>query len=237
MQGSSGHSTNAEYVVSYFVFVKNFVAGENGISTELSLYPVHLIPDKTGNLPPSALVPFCSYQGEDSILGQSMAQLDNLTVCDKFKPTVLEDQLCYSLDVQKMVKNSAKSGKANGLFLLLDPNPYQPNVPKGTSQGSKEEQSQKFTKVFIHTLAQYATMGGGSYMMSALKKMTATESFKQLPDHQKKCAVHNREECQTKKYLVSLHKKCNCMPWGLLSFQNQEQVSCCRQRGWLLRFS
>lgn len=31
---------------------------------ELSLHPVHLIRDLQGNLPPSALVPFCFYQGD-----------------------------------------------------------------------------------------------------------------------------------------------------------------------------
>ena len=69
---------------------------------ELSLHPVHLTPDKEGNLPPSALVPFCSYQRNSSLLGQERPELDNLTICDKFKTTILDGQLCYSLDIAKL---------------------------------------------------------------------------------------------------------------------------------------
>ena len=45
--------------------------------------------------------------------------------------------------------------------------------------------------------------------------MTGTKSFEQLPDHQKKCLVHIREECQTQKYLDHVQKECKCIPWSL----------------------
>ena len=50
-----------------------------------------------------------------------------MTVCDKFHPTILEGQLCHTLDLKKHIgiEHPTKSGKPNGLFLLLDPNPYQ----------------------------------------------------------------------------------------------------------------
>ena len=57
----------------------------------LSLHPIHLIPDKKGQLPPSALVPFCSYQGESNMLGQKRPVLDNLTICDKFDKLTLKE--------------------------------------------------------------------------------------------------------------------------------------------------
>ena len=86
------------------------------MSQGLSLHPVHLTPDEEGKLPPSALVPFCSYQGDDDLLGQERPELDNLIICDKFKPTILEGQLCYSLDIVKLGEKGTKSGKNNGLF-------------------------------------------------------------------------------------------------------------------------
>ena len=97
------------------------------VSRELSLHPVHLTPDKGGNLPPSALIPYCSYQGENSLLGKELPELNNLTVCGKFHRTILEGQVCHTLDLEKLNKRKhpTKSGKSNGLFLLLDPNPYQ----------------------------------------------------------------------------------------------------------------
>ena len=189
---------------------------------ELSLHPVHLTPDEEGNLPPSALVPFCSYQGNNDLLGHERPELDNLTICDKFRPTILEGQRCYSLDIAKLVEKPTKSGKTNGLFLLLDPNPYQQNNTETNVKGlNKGDQS---FKLHIHTLAQYSTFGPGSYGMSSLKRMTGTESFQQLPDHQKKCLVHNREECQTRKYLDQVQRECNCSPWALQTNLSINQV-------------
>ena len=103
--------------------------------------------------------------------------MDNLTVCDKFQPTILESQLCYTLDSALMKGYSTKSGKTNGLVLFLDPNPYHLNY-KGKNAGGFKVSGQKF-KVFIQTLAQLTTFGSGSYGMSTLKKMTGTESFEQ----------------------------------------------------------
>ena len=137
-----------------------------------------------------------------------------MTVCDKFQPTILEGQLCYTLDIAKYVGHPTESGKLNGLRLLLDPNPYQ--------IADKHAGGQTF-KVFIDTLAQHTTFGAGSYGMSDLKKMTGTTSFEQLPDHQKKCLIHNREECQTQKYLEHVQKECSCVPWALQTKQVKRQ--------------
>lgn len=192
------------------------------ISPKLSLHPVHLIPDKEGNIPPSALIPFCSYQGDFSLLGHQLPELGNITTCDKFEPRVLDGQLCYTLDVTMLAKKQTRSGKTNGLFILLDPNPYSFDAPE-TSREDSTTKHQSF-KVFIHTLAQHTSIGPGSYGMTALKKMTHTKSFEHLPGHQKKCLVHNREECQTKTYLDQVENDCKCIPWALVTRQKRNQV-------------
>ena len=190
----------------------------NNVSKELSLHPVHLTPDKEGNLSPSALVPFCSYQGNSSLLGKDLPELHNMTVCDKFQPTILEGQHCYTLDIAKLEQlPPSKSGKSNGLFLLLDPYPYQIDKRDDNARRTKTE-DQKF-KVYIHTLAKYTTFGQGTYAMSSLKKMTGTESFKELPDEQKECKIHNSEDCQTQEYLDQVQQKCRCIPWSLKTTQ------------------
>ena len=104
----------------------------------------------------------------------------------------------------------------------MDPYPYQLNTSEKNVMGSRTG-DQSF-KVFIHTLAQYTTFGPGSCGLSALKRMTGTESFKQLPNHQKKCVVHNREECQTEKYKDQVQRECNCSPWALQTDQDKNQV-------------
>ena len=208
--------------IGNFFIIKSFhlfssISGAN-VSRELSLHPVHLTPDKKGNLPPSALVPFCSHQGEQ--LGSQLLEMNNMTFCDKFQPTILEGQLCYTLHIAKLTgypKKTAQLGKRNGLFLLLDPHPFRLNHTDENTAGA-ESGDQTF-KVCIHTLAQYINFGPGSFGMSALKKMTGTESFKQLPEYQKKCLVHNREDCQTEKFLDQVQKECKCIPWALQTEQ------------------
>ena len=175
-----------------------------GVSRELSLHPVHLTPDSEGNIPPSALIPFCSYQGDASILGQKTPEFGNFTLCDKFQSTILEGQLCYSLDVAKYTKNPTKAGKGNGLFLLLDPTPNQ-RKPNGESLTAERNDSNTF-KVYIHTLSQHTALGPGAYAMHDLKKMAYKESFKQLPESQKRCHLHNREDCQTNKFLKQVKR-------------------------------
>ena len=203
--------------------LKNTISGGNGASPELPIRPVHVTPDKDGDLPPFAFIPFCSYQGDSSMLGEERPELDSLAICNKFESTILEGQLCYSLDIAKLGEKTTKSGKTNGLFLLLDPNPYQSNATeKNVGASRRGEQS---IKVFIHTLAQYSTFGPGSYGMSALKRMTGTKNFEQLPTKQKKCLVHNKEECQTQKYLDQVQRECKCIPWALGIGQGKNQVN------------
>ena len=198
-------------------------AGDEPISQELSLHPVHLTRDNKDELHPSALVPFCSYQRNSNLLGQQRPEIDNMTICDKFEPTILEGQLCYSLDIARPVKNPTKSGKANGLFLLVDPNPFQLKSTENDFWGSSDIAEQT-VKVFIHTLAPHTAFGPRSYGMSALKEMTGTKSFEQLPDYKKKCTVHSREECQTQKYLTQVEKECKCTPWTLETYPRKNQV-------------
>ena len=185
---------------------------------------MHLVPNKQGHLPPSALVPFCSYQGDNSMLGQERPELENLTVCDKFEPTILEGQLCYSIDIAKLEKKPTKAGKTKGLFLLLDPSPYQ--IQDDKERVNAERNKKKTFKVYIHTLAPFATYGPGAFAMSTLKSLTGTASFKGLPDKQKKCTVHKREKCQTDKFLSQVKANCSCVPWGIAMTENSKaQVS------------
>ena len=186
-----------------------------GFSRELLSHPAQLKPDYQGELPPSALIPFCSYQGESTLLGQRRPELNNITVCDKFEPSIQEGQLCYSLDISKVVNKSSKVEKPDGLWILVDPNPYALNA----SSENKPE-----FKVFVHTLASYTAFGPGKYAMNALKKMSGTESFKQLPENQKMCQNHNREECETAKFLDQVEMNCDCVPWGLVTDINKEMV-------------
>ena len=190
------YRTLLESQVKVFLFLFYFryeiVADINNASRELSLHPVHLVPDTEGNLPPSALILFCSYQEDSSLLGQERSELGNLTLCDKFKPFILEGQLCYSLDLGlEKKRKSTKAGQKNGLYLLLDPSPYE--ISSGSKKNNKIERNEQDTfKVYIHTLAQYTAFGPGNYAMSTLKKMTSKKSTTSRPTEELLCTRPRR---------------------------------------------
>ena len=164
---------------------------------EVSVHPAHLM-DSQDRLLPAALIPFCSYQGE--LLGK---EVDGFVACDQFQPTVLEGQMCYSLDLSKVHKvNSSKTGKQNGLVLVLDPN-------------TPENEEENVARIHLHTLSPFTDYRNGSYAMSSLKKMTATKGFLGMSETNKKCQVENFEDCKTMKYLEKIQKECHCIQWAL----------------------
>ena len=158
------------------------------------------------------------------MLGQKRPELDNLTICDKFEPTILEGQLCYSIDIAKIEKRQTEAGKTRGLFLLLDPSPYQ--IQEDERSVDTEGNKHQTFKVYIHTLAPFTTYGPGAFAMSALKSMAGTKSFEELPNNQKKCAVHNREECQSEKLFSQIKANCSCVPrYPTMNDERKAQVT------------
>ena len=59
-------------------------------------HPVHII-DQDNNLYPTALVPFCEFSGNMSVMGVKINQFD-VPVCNSFRPKIIRDQLCYTVD-------------------------------------------------------------------------------------------------------------------------------------------
>ena len=88
---------------------------------KLSLHPAHLTTDKEDNLLPASLIPICSYQLNSSMLGREVGSLLNFTVCDSFKQTVHQGQLCYSLQLNRNDHGKSRIRKKHGLLLILDP--------------------------------------------------------------------------------------------------------------------
>ena len=80
--------------------------------------------DGNGKLSPSAFIPFCEFG--KSTRGTEMGlkiEPYELPVCNSFKATILNDQLCYEVDLDKFkstdnIENDLKSG----LVLFLDYN-------------------------------------------------------------------------------------------------------------------
>ena len=71
---------------------------------------------------PSAFIPFCEFGGNMSIMGFNIDQFD-IPVCTSFEATVLNDQLCYEVDLNRFSNhNDIKSNLESGFIFLMDYN-------------------------------------------------------------------------------------------------------------------
>ena len=61
--------------------------------------PVHII-TKDYQLSPSAFIPFCDFGGKTSAVGVMMEEF-SVPVCNSFEATILNDQLCYEVDLNR----------------------------------------------------------------------------------------------------------------------------------------
>ena len=82
---------------------------------------MHLLDDNE-NLSPSAFIPFCSFQGSPDLLSREYGNF-SLPVCNSFKKRLLDGQLCYQIDVNRIINETTAAGlQKGGLSLLVDAN-------------------------------------------------------------------------------------------------------------------
>ena len=185
-------------------------------------HPVHLV-GKNMTSVPSALIPFCAFKSNLS-MGKPIVRHPNLSfpVCDSFEPDILEGQLCYTLKL----KESGGKGKKNGLILLLDLNKgrsihitrdlsFQKQVVVGNKMEMNLDTESSWgdvsAKIQINTMSPHVTYGQGSFKMTSVKRMTATEGFFSLNSNVRNCEVETFDECRTRNLLST----CKCVPWDL----------------------
>ena len=176
----------------------------------------------------SSFIPFCAYKTNMTI-SEPEVLLPNISfpICTAFKPTILEGQLCYKLQVNA----TSGQGKNNELSLLLD---YQPELSIHASSKQEEKRHHKIVrnlnfntvgrldteeaKVHIDSLSSFMGFGGGIYQMTAVKRMTATDDFLKMPLKERNCEVELYENCRTKKLLEG----CKCVPGEMPAYQVRE---------------
>ena len=173
----------------------------------------------------SALIPFCAYKTDLKMFkeGYTLPGIP-FPLCSSFIPTILEGQLCYKLNLNM----TSGQGKKNELMLLVDYN--EDRSLQATFNRNEDDSSNMDTlnfdravesvqavsaKVQINTLSPYVHFGGGIFMMTLVKKLTAKIDFLEMPLEERDCEVELYEDCRTRK----LVNKCNCVPWELPGFQ------------------
>ena len=195
---------------------------------QVSLHPPHLT-DSRGNFTPAAFIPFCAYQTNMSSLGETIDHL-SFSYCTKFQPAVLDGQLCYSLDLEDVLEEQTetKPGKKYGILIILDPgrtdkDQHRTEVPdndetiESLNLQTEQVDEESTVKVHIATLARFTDYGPGSYVMSALKKMTGTNSFLAFPEDEKFCQTERFESCQERRHIEHVESRCGCVPWTVSS--------------------
>ena len=88
---------------------------------ELSNHPVHIMKDKR-NLSSSSFIPYCYFGVESNQFGLEIDGFE-FPVCNIFKVKVLNDQLCYEVDINEIIeKDTSEKDLKAGLTLLVDYN-------------------------------------------------------------------------------------------------------------------
>ena len=199
--------------ISVVIFTFNC---STGIDAKQIAHPPHIV-SEDGSQSLSSFIPFCSVAGKFN--GKMIGNL-SYPACDLFKPTILEGQRCYQLDLRKPLKR----GKENGIFFALDTN-LERSIWKGKvkTYQIKKDYNTAYTllsdfpaaKVFIDTLNGYTNFGPGYYALSDVWRMKGTDAFMSLPDKKKDCQVQKFDDCQVDQFLREGETRCGCLPYAL----------------------
>ena len=74
------------------------------------------------NMSPSAFIPFCDFGGDMETMGVKIDQFD-VPVCNSFQAKILNDQLCYEVDLEKFKNNTNVENELKlGFVFVMDYN-------------------------------------------------------------------------------------------------------------------
>ena len=72
---------------------------------------------------PSALIPFCEFGGDMARLGTMISRFPLIPVCNVFQAKILNDQLCYEVDLQNLSKSHNIDNELKlGFYFVMDYN-------------------------------------------------------------------------------------------------------------------
>ena len=119
---------------------------------------------KDNQLSPSSFIPFCEFGGDTSAVGVKIDHFD-FPVCNSFQAKVLNDQLCYEVDLNRFSKNHniVKELELGFIFLLDYNEDRQLSVSRTEIKNDnfglansivKSDQSQKAT-IYLDTIGKY----------------------------------------------------------------------------------
>ena len=140
---------------------KNFnilnIAGSERLQ-KITNHPVHIV-DEDKVMSPSSFIPFCEFGGNMPLMGVKLDQF-NFPVCNSFKPTIIDNRLCYKVDVNHLKQRPSVQELSDGLIFVLDFNEDRQFYNESSNPKVKGEKSfakQGFKKIneliIIHTFS------------------------------------------------------------------------------------
>ena len=99
---------------------RNTISSEGKNSTIIN-HPVHII-TKDKKVSPSAFIPFCEFGGDMMTMGTKIDQFE-APVCSSFQAKILNDQLCYEVDLSRSSNKSNIEREIElGFYFIMDYN-------------------------------------------------------------------------------------------------------------------
>ena len=100
---------------------RNFDSLKNRHVQTITNHPVHIL-NESNSFSPSAFIPFCDLGGNMEVVGSSHKEFP-IPVCNAFDNTILNNQLCYKINVNDFIKRAEYDGQQKiNLNLFLDYN-------------------------------------------------------------------------------------------------------------------
>ena len=94
---------------------------KNAHVQRITNHPVHIL-NKSDSFSPSAFIPFCDLGGNMELVGTNHKEFP-IPVCSAFVKTILNNQVCYKIDVNEFIKEVTFDGQQKiSLNLFLDYN-------------------------------------------------------------------------------------------------------------------
>ena len=86
------------------------------------------------------------------------------------------------------------------------------------------EQTKKAT-VYLNTIKEFSSSGGGNYELSSVKEVRSTEAFDKFDEIIKQCQSRfSFNECKQEQLLLYLKEICSCAPFTLFGLEAVAKV-------------
>ena len=128
---------------------------------------------KDNKTSPSAFIPFCEFGGDMSGVGVKLKHFDD-PVCNSFQAKILNDQLCYEVDLNLYSNQSNKARELEfGFSFVMDYNEdrqvtIQSNISKvakrsGMSENILEAGKNQHAFIYLDTIGENNNIKSHSY--------------------------------------------------------------------------